>query len=174
MRTVAFDIDGVLCDLHTPWLKRYNYAYDDDLEFEDIRDWDWAKFTKCDDVCRLLDPSIYDESAAVPGALEAVRVARTYGRVVFATGPMPKRVPCKFDWLAKNGFEPRNEDYIECDDKSLVRADLLVDDYPKNLYRFCGAAILFSRPWNRDAEDLHRIESFDDFDRHLDLQLATR
>ena len=45
-KILAFDIDGVLADLHTAWLDEYNKDFDDNLTISYITQWEMDKFVK--------------------------------------------------------------------------------------------------------------------------------
>jgi len=68
----------------------------------------------------------------------------------------------KFKWLNDYGFQVRPEDYIECTDKSLVVADVLIDDRPANLDTFKGKyKFLIDKPWNQGSQH-RRMHGFTD------------
>lgn len=46
--------------------------------------------------------------------------------------------------------------------KSLIQADVLIDDGPHNFEGFAGKAILFSQPWNQNDNVHTRIYGWDD------------
>lgn len=163
--TIAFDIDDVLFDLVTAWLNRYNKEYSDDLEKEDIKAWDMELFVKPEcgkKICDYLDPTIYDEMPTIKNALKSVETARNIGRVIFVTSCMKHHGGAKYDCLERNGFKPDPMDYVECRDKGLIIADILIDDYQLNLERFRGKGLLFTQPWNRSIEGFRRLDGFDD------------
>lgn len=160
--TILFDVDGVLANLHVAWLKRYNLEYHDRLAVKDIIKWDIHELVKPEcgtKVYDYLDYTIYDEVSPIRGAREAVQYARQWSRVIFVTTPCNNHGGAKLVWLNKHGFEVDKKDYIECHDKSLIRGDVLIDDYPNNLLGFVGLPILFDRPWNQESW-LRRIVGF--------------
>jgi len=177
--TIAFDIDGVLADVHTPWLKKYNEDYNDDLDIYDIKQWEISKIVKkeCGDkILGYLNASIYEETPPIDGALEAVNIAREFGRVIFATqvnfDNCTGLAGVKYTWLKKHGFDPGYKNYIECNDKGLIRAAMLIDDYEKNLYAFDGIRVIVTQPWNKTVEGFHRIENFENFEIELSMLLT--
>lgn len=154
---VACDIDGVLADIHQIWLDRYNVDYSDHLTVDRITEWDMSRFVKPECGKKIYDylddPSLYDEMPPIEGALEGVLELRRAGhRVVFVTSSVNGASGRKLRWLQDWGFfETRRKsepDYVECTDKSLIRADVLIDDYHGNLAVFHGERIQFLQPWN--------------------------
>lgn len=157
---LALDVDGTCADTHTPWIARYNADWNDRLSLADITDWDISKFVKPDCGKKIFDypedRTIYRDVLPMDGAQEAVRELRGLGhRVIFVTTTSEKVAGAKITWLRQFGLLPKyrfcDPDYIECgNDKSLIRADVLVDDNPQHISDWLGShAIVFDRPWNR-------------------------
>ena len=172
---IAVDVDDVVADLPSIWYALYNREYNDDLAPERVLSWDTHKYVKpeCGErIYRYLDePELYNAVLPVPGALEGVQLLRYYGhRVVFVTSAVPKQMGRKYWWLIAHHFlygKDSREDYVEATDKSLIRADALVDDGPHNLENFQGTRVLFTRPHNHAAKDYHRVNSWKEVVRLL-------
>lgn len=170
MQTVLVDVDGVTADSHKTWLNFYNQDYHDWLTFDKIKSWGIHQYVKPECGRKIYDylrrPDFYDNTLPVMGAVEGVGLLRRLGyKVVFVSAGM---FPAKVDWLAREGFlvdfpyaDHRPEtarDVILCNDKSMIRGDYLIDDYPGNLAEFPGKRILFDQPWNEDAtRDLYHF-----------------
>jgi len=45
---------------------------------------------------------------------------------------------------------------VFCGDKSLINADIMIDDHPKNLDDFSGETIMFTQPHNMLSETRYR------------------
>lgn len=159
---ILVDVDGVVADLHTEWLRRYNLDYDTDLGKEDISSWSMHKLvvpecgTKIYDYLKL--PEIYDLVQPIEGALDGIKSIRKMGhRVVYLSAGF---YPAKVRWLNYNGFLSGRtsnwasaEDVIIAFDKSLIKGDVLIDDRLKNVDEFHGPAILFDQPWNQEGRN---------------------
>lgn len=161
MTKIAFvDVDGVVADLGTAWLNRYNKDFDDNLTNENILDWHTSQYVKpeCGNKIYdyLEDPTLYDEVEPIPFALGGVSFLRNAGfRVVFATTSVNGASGRKYRWLVDHNFLPVElslKDYIEIGDKGLLDPggfeNILIDDGIHNLKAFKGFGILFSRPHN--------------------------
>jgi 5'-nucleotidase len=147
---VAVDVDDTVADLLTAWLRRYNNDFHDWLRPEDITEWDITKFVKTDcgvSIYKYLeDPDIYNDVTPIEGAIQGVKLLRAAGhRVIFVTAGGEAS---KFEWLLKYEFLDNRKDYVRCVDKSLIRADVLIDDGPHNLKDFIGERIMMLRPHN--------------------------
>lgn len=153
MKIIAIDVDGVVAALETAWLSRYNRDYNDTMTKEDWTDWDVHKLVKPECGIKIYeyieDPTIYDEVPPIEGALDGINWFRqAYFRVIYVTNSTLGASGAKYNWLQKYNFIDRLDDYIECKDKFLIRADFIVDDMPKNCWDFSGKAILYNQPWN--------------------------
>jgi 5'(3')-deoxyribonucleotidase len=49
---------------------------------------------------------------------------------------------------------------VFCGNKSILRADYLIDDLPRNLERFEGQGILYSAPHNLSVPGYVRVENW--------------
>lgn len=165
--TIACDIDGVLANLLLPWLARYNKDYNDNLNPDDISDWYTDKFVKPECGKKiydyLKDPSLYDECLPYEGSLYMISKLKNIAgcRIVYGTSSPAESYGKKFFWLKEYGFIFDQKDYFETSDKSLIRADVLIDDYWENLLNFTGYGILLERPWNKNRYgDYYRAKDF--------------
>lgn len=157
--TIAVDVDGVVAALHAEWVRRYNEAFDDTFTLERWTTWDIASLVKPECGARYFDilrhDDLYDHVEPMLHALEGVEALREAGhRVVFCTATGVHQAGKKLLWLERHGFldlvHDGSKDYVEMRDKSLIRADVLIDDYTGNLRGFHGVGVLFYAPWNRD------------------------
>ncbi len=174
---IAIDIDSTLADLTTEWLRCYNQDYGDHLSTGDLKAWSIHTIVKpeCGEKIYdyLKDRTFYEPVQPYPGTLEVVRWLRERGhRVIFVTSTPPEGAGCKLFWLRKHGFLPEGHvapDYYECYDKSLIRADLLIDDGYHNVEKFPGSSILFTQPWNEIYEWKHRAANWQEVRERVDL-----
>lgn len=158
-KIIGVDVDGTVADLITEWLHQYNKDYDDNITKEDIHSWEIDEYVK--DRCGknifsyLHNPSLYNEVSPITGALEGVKELRSMGhRVVFCTSANKFMAGRKLQWLSDHGFLPKcniSPDYVEMNDKGLLRVDVLIDDHIKNLEKFSGVKVLYRQPHNHST-----------------------
>lgn len=159
-RIIAVDVDGVCADLHAEWLKRYNAEYSDDLTVSRIAQWDMVPAVKPEcgkKIYKYLnDPDLYANVPVIEGAHDGITALRDDGwRVVFVTSCTKGMADQKWDWLERHCFlaptKGQSADLIIAHDKSLIRADALLDDYDGNLGSWMRRGILLDAPYNRAA-----------------------
>jgi 5'-nucleotidase len=90
--------------------------------------------------------------------------------VFIATQAMsvPNSLGPKYRWLQRHfSFIPPTH-YVFCGDKSILRADYLIDDLPRNLERFQGQGILFTAPHNLTATGFVRVNDWQQVSAYFD------
>ena len=158
--TLALDVDEVVLDMIPEWLRRYNKQYGDDVWAEDVDRWEFNEVCpkagmKVYDILR--EPGFYSCVQPIPGALEDVQLARSLGmRVVYVSSCVVGTVDDKVKRLIELGFLPEGKtqrDFFAATDKSMVNADVLVDDNLDNVKRWImdtgRRAFLREQPHNR-------------------------
>ncbi len=98
------------------------------------------------------------------GSQQVVRELTEQYEVFVATAAMD--VPCsfaaKFEWLQEHfPFIPTSH-IVFCGDKSIIRADYLIDDNVRQLARFGGEGIIFTAPQNIRETRFRRVDSWED------------
>lgn len=170
-KTIAIDVDGVCAALHVPWLNRYNKEFNDNLKVSDIVHWNMHDFVKPEcgkQIYKYIeDPTIYDETPPVLGSVECMtelKSERKDLRFIYVTNSTLGAAGRKYYWLKQYGFLDSQDDYVEAKDKSLIKADALLDDYQENLKMFIGVKLLFNSTWNKEFGhyDMCRVNNWID------------
>lgn len=148
---IALDMDGVLIDRTDEILQEVNKLYGTGYTYNDVVDFNYL-FMPVEHRNTVYDlwDSHYDSGAYVdfldPGVDELIAGLQELGRVIVCSSPMPESIESKYDLLLQH-FEKTNITFMA--DKSLLRADVLIDDGPHNIKAFPGYGIIFDRPWNK-------------------------
>jgi 5'(3')-deoxyribonucleotidase len=140
--TILCDLDGIVADLLTPWLSRYNADYGDNLTVTDITDWDIHNCVKSECGEKIYDyinePGFYFNLKPLPGAIDTINSLRNDGHeVVFVTASAsaPHTAEEKLRWIEKHFGMSRRDVFIG-HKKHLVKGDVFIDDSPKNLMKY--------------------------------------
>jgi len=165
---IACDVDDTIADLMTTWLEVFNSDWKENLKREDIVDWDLEKFThkKGKIYEYLYNINLYYGVQPVKDALKGVQFLHSLGyKVLYITVEDPNNY--KYKWLLENGFLFNKQTYIVSPIKTLIDADILIDDnYLGNIvpfYNLNKKAYLFTQPWNKKYDYKYRIDSWQDF-----------
>lgn len=160
---IGFDVDDVVADLHTEWVRKLNEKYGKNFSVEDMTQWDFWKdmgLTELELYSELL-PSLYENVKPCPGALAVVRAVRQLGHspAYITTCHTREMWVAKSDWLIKFGFLEVGDtaypvgQWSKWHSKGEVAAEqsipILVDDNIPNCENWIGTAYLLTRPHNR-------------------------
>jgi len=163
---IALDIDGVLAEQVPHVLERAEKEMGVKMKKEDITAWDTPvggiPFDKL--IARyLLDAEFVASMPVVEGAVHAVKTIRgKYPTGVASSRPKETETET-VKWLTDNfGMKADRFTNTTGTDKSLIDANILVDDYPPNLKSFIAKSrnrrgILFSQPWNTQHDEIAEL-----------------
>jgi len=168
---ISCDVDGVVADLQTEWLRRYNAKYEDNLTLDDWDCFGVHEKAKCGVKLYefLTDPTLYPAVCPIHGALEGVNRIRSLGhRVLFVTSCTQGMTDQKYAWLVNSGFLPEtswwggfSKDFLTVGDKNLIDAHLLIEDRAETAIDWAESrskpAIIYNQPWNRKVEWISRL-----------------
>lgn len=180
MKRILVDVDAVVADLMPVWLSLYNKDFNDKLEPKDIFKWSIHEIVKPEcgtDIFGYLElPNLYDEVKPIDGAISGVHWLRQHAYDVrFVTSGV---FESKIRWLGRHGlllgenylYSP---DVVVTHDKSVINADIMIDDNIKNCQNFKGKSILFAQPWNDENSHFFRADNWADVIQYIARGYAT-
>jgi 5'-nucleotidase len=166
VRRICVDMDEVMADTLAEHLRRYNQAFEEEITPDDLAGkglWEVAPLDRQTELRAFLDAEdFFEDLALMPGAQQVLKGLSVRFEVFIATQAMsvPNSLGPKYRWLQRHfSFIPPTH-YVFCGDKSILRADYLIDDLPRNLERFEGQGILFSAPHNLTATGFVRVKDW--------------
>ena len=172
---LGIDLDGVVADFTTGWMRFYNRDFGADLGVEHSQQWgDVVNLTHFADIGEFWDwtsdldgRSVFWHLEPFPGALEALRSLDDAGHdiVIVTTKPAFAETDTH-EWIEKHEI-PAAEVHI-LEDKWLVPCDVYLDDGPHILpalveHRPQSTVCRYVRPWNRPVPGAVDVETFDEF-----------
>lgn len=176
---IAVDMDEVLADALGEHLLRYNRDFATNIKPTDLQgQWLWD-FVPEHRLKALEDYMLSNDFFRVLGVMEDAQrvIERLQGRyeVYIATAAMevPHSFTPKFQWLAEHfPFIPATN-IVFCGNKSILRADYLIDDNPRQLRLFEGnrhgdwkpEGILFTSPANINVTGYRRMNNWRDVEK---------
>jgi 5'(3')-deoxyribonucleotidase len=170
---VCVDMDEVMADTLSEHLRRYNLEFNESVQKEDLYGknlWDVVAQDRHQRLVEFLHMDDFFENLPVmPGAIEVLRGLAPRREVFIASNAMqvPNSLGPKYRWLRRNfPFLPPTN-FVFCGDKSILRAEYLIDDLPHNILRFEGTGILFSSPHNLNTTGLLRADDWYEVQRIL-------
>jgi 5'(3')-deoxyribonucleotidase/uncharacterized protein with PQ loop repeat len=170
---VAIDMDEVLADAVGKHLRRYNQTFGTALTVENTVGCGINGCIPADRLAAaealLLEPSFFRDLECIAESVETVRALGERYDVFVASAAMevPTSFADKYAWLREHfPFIPPSN-IVFCGDKSVVDADYLIDDSPRQLARFRGQPILFDAPHNRHETRFTRARGWAEVRRLL-------
>jgi 5'-nucleotidase len=166
VRRICVDMDEVMADTLAEHLRRYNQAFDEDVTTEDLAGkglWEIAPEDRQAQLRAFLDAEDFFEVLdVIPGSQQVLEDLSTRFEIFIATQAMvvPNSLGPKYRWLQRHfPFIPPTH-YVFCGNKSILRADYLIDDQPRNLLRFEGQGLLYTAPHNIAAREFVRVNNW--------------
>ncbi|MGA2752962.1 MAG: 5'-3'-deoxyribonucleotidase [Terracidiphilus sp.] len=166
MQRICVDMDEVMADTLAEHLRRYNQAFDEDVTTEDLAGKGLWEITPLDRQAQLrafLDAEDFFEVLdVIPDSQPVLKDLSTRFEIFIATQAMavPNSLGPKYRWLQRHfPFIPPTH-YVFCGNKSILRADFLIDDQPRNLLRFEGQGLLYTAPHNLAATGFVRVNNW--------------
>lgn len=164
-------MDEVMADALAEHLARYNRDHNERLTLADLQGkwlWDVVSSDRHHTLEGYLRSEDFFESLAImPESQRVMRRLQQNYDVFIATAAMevPTSFHQKFRWLAKHfPFIPPSN-IVYCGDKSILDADYLIDDNPRQLRRFKGEGILFTSPHNIAVKGFRRVNDWLDVEK---------
>lgn len=166
MPRICVDMDEVMADTLSEHLRRYNETFDEALTPADLAGrslWDSTPAERRQQLRAFLDAEdFFEDLPLMPGAQDVLRSLSDRFEIYVATQAMtvPNSLGPKYRWLQRHfPFIPPQQ-YVFCGNKSILLADYLIDDLPRNLERFQGTGLLFSAPHNLAATGFTRVDDW--------------
>lgn len=166
-KVIAIDQDQVLADLLSGWLDKYNQLYNDDLKPDDIKSWRLSDYVKdnCGNyVYKLLED--YDLFRNLPVIEHSQYVVErlNYRHDVYITTSATSikgSLAAKVEWINEHFPFIPDSNIVLCGDKSIIHADIMIDDGIHNLRKFKGERkLLFDAPHNRNNNEFERVNNW--------------
>jgi 5'(3')-deoxyribonucleotidase len=185
---ICVDMDEVIADALGEHLLRYNRDFGLNITPADLHGrwiWDYIPPERVDTVAQyMLTDDFFSVLAVMPESQRVLERLQSRYDVFIATAAMevPSSFTPKFNWLARHfPFIPTSH-IVFCGDKSILRADFLIDDNPRQLQRFMGRdpgdspassregrspreGILFTSPANVNVTGFRRVNNWLDVEK---------
>ncbi|MDF2722716.1 MAG: 5(3)-deoxyribonucleotidase [Paenibacillus sp.] len=161
---IAIDMDEVMADTLGKMIHCYNRDYNDTITFDHLHGKKLRDVAKCGtDVYQyFIDPLFLRDVELMPNCREVIRELQTRYDIFIATAAMevPASFTAKFEWLREHFDFIPPQHYVFCGDKSVIRADYLIDDTVYQLERFQGQGILFAASHNALEQRFTRVNNW--------------
>ena len=166
MQRICVDMDEVMADTLAEYVRRYNETFDENVSPDDLAGkglWEIAPLDRQDQIRAFFHAEDFFENLAlIQDAQPVLKELSSRFEIYIATQAMavPNSLGPKYRWLQRHfPFIPPSN-YVFCGNKSILRADYLIDDQPRNLLSFQGQGLLYSAPHNLTASGFIRVKDW--------------
>ncbi len=161
-------MDEVIADTLTKHVGLYNAEFGENVTADGLQGKKLREAVARDHVEKLeaflVTEDFFGDLEVMPDSQQVVAELMEHYEVFVTTAAMevPTSFAAKFRWLEEHfPFIPASN-VVFCGDKSIVRADYLIDDNARHFENFAGQGVLYSAPHNAGVEGYPRVESWRD------------
>lgn len=168
---ICVDMDEVIADALGEHLLRYNRDFSERLTRVDLEGrwlWDVVPPERQRVLAEyMLSEDFFSVLQVMPHAQRVLERLQSRYEIFIATAAMevPTSFNAKFKWLEQHfPFIPASH-IVFCGNKSILHADYLIDDNPRQLRLFRGKGILFTSPANMYVTGFPRVKDWLEVER---------
>jgi 5'-nucleotidase len=140
-KTILIDLDGIVVNLHRPWLAIYNELYHDTLTEEAWTDWEVSSAKNRHGFFKVLDsPGMFLLPDPIPGAIKGIgELIALKHNVYILSAATGNPLTDKSKWISRwmPWFDHKKVIFTHA--KHLVKGDVLFDDGPHNILSYRAA-----------------------------------
>ena len=168
---ICIDMDEVIADAVGEHLRRYNQEFGAHVTVADIEGrWLWdlvpeERHPRLEAYLRSDD--FFSALPVMPNAPRVIEALQERFEVYIATAAMevPSSFTPKYEWLGRHFPSIAPAQIVFCGNKSILHADFLIDDNPRQLRRFRGQGILFGAHHNIHETAYPRVKDWLEVER---------
>jgi len=171
-KVIAIDMDDTLARFLEGLIEVVNRLEGENVKVEDIKSWDMCKYFKCGH--KIYDYLTYDlfrNLRVFDDAIEVVeKLQENYDiYIVSSATSTPDSMVAKIEWLEEWFPFISKKNIVLCGNKSIIKADYMIDDGIHNLEDFSGMTILFDAPHNQMENSFLRFRSWKEIGKFFGL-----
>ena len=154
MKRILVDMDGVLADVYSRFFELHEQETGARLSVSDVSGMLEAEAFK-NQTGWVTTPGFFRTVPVMEGSVEGLKRLNSIYKVVVVSmaTEFPQSLTDKQLWMNDHYPFISWKQLVFCGDKSLIRADIMIDDHPKNLDNFMGETIMFTQPHNIFVKD---------------------
>ncbi len=165
-KRICVDMDEVMADAVAEHLIRYNREFNLALTKEDLRGKRFWQVVPADHKAILDDllraEDFFADLDVMPDAPRVLAELQRHYEIFIASAAMdvPTSFNAKYAWLERHfPFIPHTH-IVFCGNKSILQAEYLIDDNPRQLELFSGTGILYDAPHNIAITGYTRVHNW--------------
>jgi 5'-nucleotidase len=176
--TIAVDMDGVLADTETHFIKYYEEESGEKVNRNSLLGIpENIAFPDKTAVRRYVHtPGFFRTLPLIRGSVSAIKKLTEEFDVFIVSAAMefPLSLFEKKQWLEEHFPFISWKNIVFCGDKSIIKADYLIDDHIKNLDNFSGTPLLFSASHNVNVNHHKRLDNWEEMLEYFDALIQKK
>jgi 5'(3')-deoxyribonucleotidase len=178
---IAVDMDEVMADLVSAWLARYLRDFATGITPAMLRGRNFVEAVDPDHAVKvrayLEEPFFFADLPVMENSQEVLQKLNKDYEIFVTTAAMdhPNSFAAKYAWLRRHFPFLSDRHYVFCGSKSVIRADYMIDDNPRNLESFYGRKLLYTAHHNIGVQDHNfiRVSSWRDILNFFSKEAST-
>lgn len=163
MKRIAVDMDGVLADVYSQFLKMHFEEHGKELTWADVEG--VPEREAIPDILKYVNSEGFFRNAPLmPGCQKFIKLLNEKYELYIVSAAMefPLSLTEKQLWLNEHFPSITWKQMVFCGSKEIISADIMIDDHFKNLDYFKGDTLLFTQPHNKfsDAGKHRRVNTW--------------
>lgn len=174
MKVIALDMDEVIADVVPKFLD----YYEKDFGTRPDKGKYWGKKiyeqVNAGHIRNYLhDKGFFLDLPVMEDSQEVVKWLTEHYEVFIVTAAMEFRnsLEDKYDWLQANFPFIHWKNFVCCGDKSIIKADYMIDDHVRNLLKFDGKGLLYTASHNIDDTRFARANNWKEVKAFFEAEL---
>ncbi|WP_219921451.1 5'(3')-deoxyribonucleotidase [Rufibacter sp. XAAS-G3-1] len=166
-KKIAIDMDEVMADPIAKFIKLYNQDCALELTLEALHGKEIYEVVPPEHSRKTWEylnaEGFFRDLEVIPDSQEVIKALMERYEVFIVSAGMEFRNSLidKFDWLQDHFPFISWRNYVLCGDKSIIGADIMIDDRPRNLITFSGERkLLFTSPHNVNIMEFERVSTW--------------
>jgi 5'(3')-deoxyribonucleotidase len=175
-KRIAVDMDEVIAEVEPKLKALYEAHTGKPLPTEDYRGKKIYSLPGVQQLRqKLFEPGFFADLPVMPGSQEQLKWLQQHYDIYIVTAAAEFRnsLAEKHAWLEAHFPFIHWKQMVFCGDKSIIKADYMIDDHPHNLETFQGKGLLFTAYHNVDEGRFERVNNWREvrafFERELNL-----
>jgi len=124
----------------------------------------------------LFEEGFFATLEVIEDSQEVVDWLMDHYHIFITTAAMefPNSLDEKYDWLKRHFPRIHWKNFVFCGDKSIIKADYMIDDHVKNLVAFEGKGLLYTASHNIHEKRFTRVSNWKEVRSFFEAELQKR
>ncbi|MDQ0208793.1 5' nucleotidase, NT5C type [Alkalicoccobacillus murimartini] len=152
-KRIAIDMDEVMADFIPKHLSLYNQQYNENITVQELHGCTLESLRPDkEDIIKgyIKEPTFFRDLEVMKDCQEVIEELTSSYEVFITTAAMeyPTSFTAKYEWLKEHFPFLSDMNLVFCGNKSIIRADYLIDDNSRHFKTFQGQGVLYTAPHN--------------------------